>query len=1165
MLRLMRHWLQPLQAPRSPRRRKFVRPGPETLEQRILLTASTTVADPLPQFDNIVYVQSRASFPLTPGFTIGVGNPANPSQYEHMLVTGFHDNFSNGFVVIRGADSTHDISHDFGEEVDLLPHTPETLLWTGNGNNTNWSNPKNWFVQGSGQVDTTGIAPQAGDSLVFGTAAVKSSINDLSGLSLNTITFQQPGYTISGNGIKLSGGVTDSATAGSPAVNDVVAFSNITLFGTNQFQVTGNLPLQINSSLLGAGNLVVSAGTSTVLLNGGGNYSGGTDLKTGTLRFTYSNSMGTGALKVEQGTTLSDGTNLALTVDNVLEPVGAVTFDLGGLLQFSQGASVSAASTITVIGGTPEFDTSLSGAGGLTLVAKPKTSTTVVGFNIVANDSIKVNLQTFATTNTPFTLEGNLTSTATVTVGPKFIVYLGHRASDPAGTGGGLFGAGSLTCTQDSVYTGPSISGFTGAINLFNCGTSIAGTSTDSALGLGGLGLSGGTLVISGTSTVLRNSVALAGTSFTISFVKAGALQLTGPVNVVTAGALNVNTSASNLSQIQFLGAVHGAQLTLQQSAGNFLVNMQAGLGCHLVDNAYYLNLAGPLSGILDVGAKAYAKLAGANAGSKVLTGKGSINVSGILDSEGSQPQFAGTITVKTGGVVYVASAITDVLGTGALVLDGGTLGCTDPTDVVTLVNNITLAGNVTLYNFDGLTLTGTVNVLPNNTLILDAGTLEFLGALIGTSTLVLDENPANGATSTDVVMDDTDKVGIIFNATAPAASIAAPAEANIRAQTSAHGGRTLTLDSKFTGTAPIVCNGLTVTTNENLVFGGTLTFDDCTVNVQTDAAADKILRSPLGSGKLVFNETVLNEGGATTIFGNDMTLEGSLTFATVQPGADLQFTGSITVTTVDLYLQNTYVDSLGTTPALAEFTKSLTGTMLTLHPFVGTATDPTGSPVYVNLQCSTLNTHLVDYVSYLDLGDTLAGTFDILPGSKVQIDSALINLGVKVTSLDLASTGTINVMGTLESLSNASNVAGIINLKAGGQITLGGTVSAQSPPKFLGTATLNLYGGTISCSGASGVADVIANSVAIAGAVTISGLSSTSSLSFSDQVDVPSSSTIYLKSGTLKFSAITPFEGSGKIKFIGLPGAKVMVHGYGGILPPQVDPNSSIPVTTFT
>ena len=71
--------------------------------------------------------------------------------------------------------------------------------WSGNGTTPNWSEAGNWDV-----------VPKSGDDVIFsGTTQVVSS-NDISGLTLGWVWLNNSGYTLAGNSLVLSGGITNS-------------------------------------------------------------------------------------------------------------------------------------------------------------------------------------------------------------------------------------------------------------------------------------------------------------------------------------------------------------------------------------------------------------------------------------------------------------------------------------------------------------------------------------------------------------------------------------------------------------------------------------------------------------------------------------------------------------------------------------------------------------------------------------------------------------------------------------------------------------------------------------------------------------------------------------------------------------------------------------------
>src|SRR5947209_1091938 len=83
--------------------------------------------------------------------------------------------------------------------------TPST--WTGAGANSNWSTGANW---------SGGTVPGSGDSLVFPAGVTHlSAVNDLTaGTVFNSIEIDGSGYTLSGNAIHLSQGITTTYSSG---------------------------------------------------------------------------------------------------------------------------------------------------------------------------------------------------------------------------------------------------------------------------------------------------------------------------------------------------------------------------------------------------------------------------------------------------------------------------------------------------------------------------------------------------------------------------------------------------------------------------------------------------------------------------------------------------------------------------------------------------------------------------------------------------------------------------------------------------------------------------------------------------------------------------------------------------------------------------------------
>ena len=79
----------------------------------------------------------------------------------------------------------------------------KTLVWTGRGSNDLWNDAANW----------SGAVPVAGDTLIFGAGCLQmASVNNFAAnTTFASIVFQDSGYSLTGNAIKLSAALTRPA------------------------------------------------------------------------------------------------------------------------------------------------------------------------------------------------------------------------------------------------------------------------------------------------------------------------------------------------------------------------------------------------------------------------------------------------------------------------------------------------------------------------------------------------------------------------------------------------------------------------------------------------------------------------------------------------------------------------------------------------------------------------------------------------------------------------------------------------------------------------------------------------------------------------------------------------------------------------------------------
>ncbi|MCS7272484.1 MAG: autotransporter-associated beta strand repeat-containing protein, partial [Gemmataceae bacterium] len=231
--------------------------------------------------------------------------------------------------------------------------TPATFIWTGAGNNNNWSNPNNW--QG-------GVAPTsaANPDLVFPSGAARlNNTNDISGLVVRSITFSGSNYRLQGNPITLAGNIF-VATGVS---NILMTMSSITLTTTVGVTVNNLADLTITSSINGAATAVLTKlGPGNLTLSGSNvSYLAPIDIQSGRLIITNVNALG-----ATTAPTIVN-TNAQLQIRNIPNPINEPLI-INGFGPSNDGALYNAVGN-SVWAGTITLDSnsSIGVAGGTTL------------------------------------------------------------------------------------------------------------------------------------------------------------------------------------------------------------------------------------------------------------------------------------------------------------------------------------------------------------------------------------------------------------------------------------------------------------------------------------------------------------------------------------------------------------------------------------------------------------------------------------------------------------------------------------------------------------------------------------------------------------------------------------------------------------------------------
>jgi autotransporter-associated beta strand protein len=470
----------------------------------------------------------------------------------------------------------------------------DILSWWGSSTSSSyWSDSVNWT-----NLALANAVPANGDNLVFTAVSLTDNTNDLASLSAGWIAFVNGNFTLNGNLLTLSGGITNST-------GDNVLALPLVLNGAQLFEadsgsltftrvITNNADLTIGGAgsaiwsyvpnttvplqgLLGNGNLIVNGNLSVnggfVYPVNGNNFPGNTIVNNGGVLTISAGCFDNNSL-IGQSLTINPGGTVHTAAPHIAGAAGRPLTIYGGTLDMGSEAYFT---TVTLSNATLTTGTTrdLRGSGTFTNLASSATTSFGVALNLTSSRTIGVALGTVDpdldfTGNTSAAIQGtgNLTK---VGAGKMRISAPATHTGATAINEGTLALASTMSATPTitvasgavfDVSQGPSFSLNTNQI-LSGTGT-VLGTVNDSTPDDVGATLSPGGNTTAGTLTL--GGLSLSGNALALNFNLANVATVGAGVNdLLIVTNLTLSSGAPNIVNFAFSGTPSASPYTLIQ------------------------------------------------------------------------------------------------------------------------------------------------------------------------------------------------------------------------------------------------------------------------------------------------------------------------------------------------------------------------------------------------------------------------------------------------------------------------------------------------------------------------------------------------------------------------------------------------------------------------
>jgi len=382
-----------------------------------------------------------------------------------------------------------------------------TVTWDGGGADTNWLTPANWVGD---------VAPTSTDSLIFtGTVRPSNNNNFPASTTFSNILIDAGGFTLAGNAITVTGGISASSTSGNTTISSGL------IFNTTQTITVGLAAartLTLSGQISGAGGLTKD-GAGILTLSNSNLYTGTVSINNGTVSVPLINTNlgGTGTINFGSGTTGGILITTTQTNETITRAINLAGTTGGGTIQNN-----SATSTRTFSGAIGS-----TGAGNKTLTLKGVSTGVNTLSGIISNFNASNTTSVLATDST-WLLSGNNTFSGGVTVNTGSTVRTGNNNALGTGTftlaGGAWGGGGNFTIPNNIVISANSTGNNLSSNTNFTGQITGTGNWAVNGFAAGKKTLSGdnsgwtGSYRISGANTLKLNHISALGSGATFTF-----------------------------------------------------------------------------------------------------------------------------------------------------------------------------------------------------------------------------------------------------------------------------------------------------------------------------------------------------------------------------------------------------------------------------------------------------------------------------------------------------------------------------------------------------------------------------------------------------------------------------------------------------------------------